>query len=58
MVCGVAFREELFLPFADLLEAALLPDFVLVLVVLELGLVLEEVPDFEDVEGLLFEDVF
>ena len=53
MVCGVAFREERFLPFADLL---LLPDFVLVF---EPGLVLEEEPpDFDAEEDLLFEDAF
>ena len=49
MVCGVAFREELFLPFAVLLEADLLPDFVLVFEpdLDEPDLVLEEVPDFD-----------
>lgn len=55
IVCGVAFREELFLPFAVLLDAVLL--LVLVLV-FELGLPLEEVPDFDAEADLLFEDVF
>lgn len=55
MVWRVGFAEGRFLPFAVLLEAVLLPDFVLVF---ELGLVFAEVPDFDAEEDLLFEDVF
>jgi hypothetical protein len=52
-VWGVGFAEERF-PFAVLLEVALLPDFAVVFE-LVLGFV-EELPDFVEDEGCLFED--
>ena len=55
IVWRVGFAEGRFLPFAVLLEAVLLPDFVLVF---ELGLVFAEVPDLDAEADLPFEDVF